>query len=422
MRAWQKGQEDNLRERYLGEIAPLLAAARTAESLSTVERTRIRKRVLRTVFGLRSVRRRVRLTPVLVGLGLLVIGGMAFATAEHLGLIRALSHGQPAPNQTDVRVDHGKLRGARQTTSEAKQAAVEHLGATAMLLPEVADPLLAPLAKAGASGPALPGNAPDRNSPVIDSPAMKADGQTGSLRPAGRAKPAQHSVRHLSFAAPPPRLHVAETLRIQPVLWGTSDPASPAALDESASPRRPVVLEPVFSPRPAAAAKPAGVVPMASDQGLFGQAMRKLRWEHDPAAALGALQDHARAYPNSTLSGERSLLEVEALLALHREGEALVRLDVMTVEELPRSGERFVVRGELRASAQRWLEASADFDEALARVSGSSSWHERALWGRAVARLRCGEREAGLADMELYRDTYPKGRFAAEAAKFFPHK
>jgi hypothetical protein len=94
----------------------------------------------------------------------------------------------------------------------------------------------------------------------------------------------------------------------------------------------------------------------------------------------------------------------------------------MTVEELPRSGERFVVRGELRASAQRWLEASADFDEALARVSGSSSWHERALWGRAVARLRCGEREAGLADMELYRDTYPKGRFAAEAAKFFPHK
>jgi outer membrane protein assembly factor BamD (BamD/ComL family) len=94
----------------------------------------------------------------------------------------------------------------------------------------------------------------------------------------------------------------------------------------------------------------------------------------------------------------------------------------MALDELPRSGERFVVRGELRAAARRWLEASADFDQALTRVTGSPAWHERALWGRGAARLRCGEREAGMADLERYLDKYPSGRFAGQAAKFFPNR
>jgi tetratricopeptide (TPR) repeat protein len=150
--------------------------------------------------------------------------------------------------------------------------------------------------------------------------------------------------------------------------------------------------------------------------------MRKLRMENDPAAALLDLQEHARAYPRSSLGRERSALEVEALLALHRDREALTRLDAMALDELPRSGERLVVRGELRAAARRWLEAGADFDRALSRTSGSPAWHERALWGRGAARLRCGEREAGMADIERYLDKYPDGRFASEAAKFFRNR
>jgi len=39
-----------------------------------------------------------------------------------------------------------------------------------------------------------------------------------------------------------------------------------------------------------------------------------------------------------------------------------------------------------------------------------------------VARLRCGEREAGMADIERYLDKYPDGRFAIEAARFFPNR
>jgi hypothetical protein len=144
--------------------------------------------------------------------------------------------------------------------------------------------------------------------------------------------------------------------------------------------------------------------------------------EHDPSGALMALQAHERAYPRSSLSAERDALEVESLLALHRDREALSRLDTMALDGLPRGGERLVVRGELRAAARRWPEASADFDQALSRVSGSPAWYERALWGRAVARLRCGEREAGLADVESYRDRYPNGRFAAEAKRFLDHR
>ena len=179
------------------------------------------------------------------------------------------------------------------------------------------------------------------------------------------------------------------------------------------------------APAAPALAQPTGALalqPLLSDQSLFAQAMRKLRMENNPSVALSALHEHARAYPRSSLSGERSAIEVEALLALHRDREALVRLDAMTLEELPRSGERLVVRGELRAAARRWPEASADFDLALTRVSGSPSWNERALWGRGVARLHCGEREAGMADIERYRDSYPRGRFATEAARFFPEK
>jgi hypothetical protein len=162
--------------------------------------------------------------------------------------------------------------------------------------------------------------------------------------------------------------------------------------------------------------------PMLSDQTLFGQALRKLRAENDAAGALAALREHKTAYPKSALSGERTALEVESLLALHRDKDALAMLDTVALETLPRSGERFVVRGELRAAAKRWLEAKADFEHALARVSGSPAWHERALWGRGVSRLRLGEKEGGLADIDRYRDTYPKGRFAAEAARFFPEE
>jgi hypothetical protein len=198
-------------------------------------------------------------------------------------------------------------------------------------------------------------------------------------------------------------------------------PSAPAVPAPAAPSAPPLVLAPSAAPgAPAVAAPAAAPPPLLTDQALFGQALRKLRQENDATSALALLREHTRAYPKSALAGERSALEVEALLALRRGRDALALLDGMALDKLPRSGERFVVRGELRAAARRWREAEADFDRALAQVSGSPAWHERALWGRGVARLRQNERDSGMADITRYHDTYPKGRFAAEAAKFFP--
>jgi len=102
---------------------------------------------------------------------------------------------------------------------------------------------------------------------------------------------------------------------------------------------------------------------------------------------------------------------------LGRRDEALTRLDGMSLDNTPRSAERHVVRGELRARAQRWREAAADFDQAMASGRGTPAWQERALWGRAVARTHAGDQAGARADVQLYLQRYPTGRFASEAAR-----
>jgi len=150
---------------------------------------------------------------------------------------------------------------------------------------------------------------------------------------------------------------------------------------------------------------------------MLGQALRRLRNEHDPAGALDILTRHASLFPQSPLTSERSVLEVEALLALGRRDEALLRLDRMSLDNTPRSAERYVVRGELRARAQRWSEAGADFDQALAHGKGSPVWQERALWGRAATRTHTGDHAGARADLQIYLQLYRTGRFASEAER-----
>jgi len=424
MRAWKNPSSVDLRERYLGEIAPLLDAARVVDCLSPTQKKQVRKRIVRTLFRTRFLSFRVRLVPALAALGMLVIGGAAFAAAEHLGLIPMFKSMTPSAPGSQPKQEMRKRKGAgaksvsrmgappEVSASESAPASPEE---TSLVLPDVPSPLLFPIAQASTSGWALLAE-------VGDPPAA------GLIKPgpsARRATPTSLSIRprrHLALAT----LATATSAQAAP----QEMPASPPTDSERAQHVDPTVASgplptpahDVVAPPAPALAQPTGALalqPLPSDQSLFAQAMRKLRMENNPSAALSALQEHARAYPRSSLSGERSAIEVEALLALHRDREALVRLDAMTLEDLPRSGERLVVRGELRAAARRWPEASADFDLALTRVSGSPSWNERALWGRGVARLHCGEREAGMADLETYHDRYPKGRFAAEAAKFF---
>ncbi len=443
---------DETRAHYLGEIAPLLDAAREIDCLSPAQKKHVHRRIVRTLFRSRFLSFRVRLVPVLAALGMLVIGGAAFAMAERLGLIPKLGAKAPSAAAAQPKQEARKRRGsgarsaARERAPGVPEATVgegAQVSSVTVVLPEIPDPLLFPVAEASTAGWSLLSETPEPPAKV-ERAALATFAKLERAAVANLETPAKsvpRPTRLLAYlatapvmAAPVPVLAVPAPMgpgptapreapaSVQPSRPFAASASAPEAVAASVLPAAQAALPAPAAPTPAVAKPVAAPAPQLSDQALFGQAMRKLRMENNPAAALSALQEHARSYPRSGLTGERSALEVEALLALHRDHEALAHLDTMALDELPRSGERFVVRGELRAAARRWIEASADFDHALARVSGSPAWHERALWGRGVARLRCGEREAGLADIERYLDSYPSGRYAAEAAKFFPKK
>ena len=403
---------DAIRERYLGEIAPLLDAARRLDSLSPERKRLVRRRILRTTFGTGWLALRLRPAAVALALAALVVGGVAFAAAERLGLIPGIGRA-PRPDETPTNRSRAEKRRSPVTT---QPPSVLDRAPDKVILPELPDPLLLALPAASTFGWRIWSDSivAGAGAALAEKPASRSEvGPRGSS-----SKPTQSVLRRIAYAVPVPVTSAPSNDVFGPPLLGSSPAATPIFAPAIAPA---VVPSPAFSgPSPA---RPVALVKddlrtMPSDTVLFGQAMRKLRTEHDPSGALLALREHAHAYPHSSLSAERSVLEVESLLALHRDREALSRLDTMALDELPRGGERLVVRGELRAAAGRWPEASVDFDQALSRVSGSPVWYERALWGRAVARLRSGEREAGLADVESYRDRYPNGRFSAEAARF----
>jgi tetratricopeptide (TPR) repeat protein len=157
---------------------------------------------------------------------------------------------------------------------------------------------------------------------------------------------------------------------------------------------------------------------------LLGDALRSLRKQRDPQAALALLDEHARRFPDTVLTPEVAMLRAEALLGLGRNVEALSQLDRLTLASMPNQGERFVLRGELRAAAGRWSEALDDFDKALASAlalgldSRAREVKERALWGRGSARSHVGDVAGSRADLAEYLRTFPEGRFARRAAQW----
>jgi hypothetical protein len=448
-------RSDDTRERYLGELAPLLEAARQVDSFPPVQKRRLRRRIVRTLFGSRRWGMHALIGPVLTALLLLALGGAAFATAQRLGLLPRLGREPARAPAGESAGEAHKRRSPRLhraapalVAAPAPAAAVPAAAEPAVTLPEVPDPLLFPPSAAASTSVWAPlevqGKASSPSPPVRAATAIGASQRSPRPIPPPNATPVarrtgqapdrqiamvshqpglpSHALRALNPSLAPALAYPAPSAA--PARVGAAAPSSPLPAAAPAAPPapppsadRPMHLPAIAPPVPATAPKPA-----LSDPAMFGQAMRKLRAEQDPAGALAILREHGKAYPKSPLAGERGTLEVEALLDLHREREALALLDGMALEGLPRSGERLVVRGELRAAARRWLEANQDFESALSRTSGSPAWHERALWGRGVSRLRLGQREGGMADVEQYLDTYPQGRFAGEAAKFFPNR
>lgn len=109
-------------------------------------------------------------------------------------------------------------------------------------------------------------------------------------------------------------------------------------------------------------------------------AVRALRAEHSPEAALALLDRYASELEKSTVRHEALLLRVEAMLKLERRSEVLSLLDDASLAGVAASRTLLLTRGELRASAGRCAEAVTDFDLVLAQTQGHN---KRALAGIA---------------------------------------
>jgi hypothetical protein len=133
-------------------------------------------------------------------------------------------------------------------------------------------------------------------------------------------------------------------------------------------------------------------------------AMGKLR--SAPQEALGLLDVHLQHYPEGLTRPDAERARIAVLLRLSRKPEALEALDHQSA--LPT--DLRVVRAELRVEAQRYEEAIGDFGAVL--VTDDDRFAQRALYGRAMARQRQGDRPRMTADLERYLLIYPRGEFA----------
>jgi hypothetical protein len=152
------------------------------------------------------------------------------------------------------------------------------------------------------------------------------------------------------------------------------------------------------------------------EERMLAAAVRALRSQNDAPSALTTLDEYRARYPRGRLSVEADALRASALLALDRRDEALHTLDGIELARLPGGSERQLQRAELRAWAGRQQEAITDFDAVLGRV-GDGGLAERALWGRAQARLASGDGMGAQRDAVLYLQRHPTGQFAGPAAR-----
>lgn len=158
--------------------------------------------------------------------------------------------------------------------------------------------------------------------------------------------------------------------------------------------------------------------PVVAESRLLADALTQLRQRREPARALRTLDDYERRFPTGTLMPEASAARIDALLALGRRGEALERLDALTmIDRLPRAAELRVLRAELRAGRSALPGAMSDFSAVLGMAGASDDVVGRALYGRGSIRARLGDAAGARADLQDYLRRFPHGRFAGPAGR-----
>jgi hypothetical protein len=146
-------------------------------------------------------------------------------------------------------------------------------------------------------------------------------------------------------------------------------------------------------------------------------ALTALHVRHDPESALAGFEAYAFAHPRGLLRGEAVVGQIEALILLERDREALALLDVMNstrFSKVPRSANLRLLRAELLEKLDRCPEALPVLEE-YQRSSTPAPWYERALIAQASCRVALKDTEGGREDFQRYVREFPKGRFAPRA-------
>jgi hypothetical protein len=267
-----------------------------------------------------------------------------------------------------------------------------------------------------AAPPASPGGAAASPDHLPPPPAATSPSTTSSPPPA--SAPPSGAARDMPTDKPvPPASRPNLQLALVEKQAARPSPAAPPDMARG----KPAIGKPVAEPLPTVPTgalgtlgkpQPDGVAkPQLSPTGgespqatyALGQAVRALRIEHAPAAALLILDRHAQELAGNAFAREALLLRVEAMLALGRKTEVLRLLDDTPLTD-GASRSLLVMRGQLRAAADRCTEGVADFDRVLA---GARQPLKPALLGRALCRKKLGDREGARLDVERYRREFP---------------
>jgi hypothetical protein len=307
-----------------------------------------------------------------------------------------------------------------------KRAVPEHAGgqrAKSRAAAPAARPGSTAAAPEPAAPPSLPADIAPASVPVASDGPASAEVVRPRMAPAprkvGLLEGGEHAPRPTSSAARPPSPPVAlgpapaapetaGTAPAMPAVWpevpaAASVPGQPAAAPPGSARSASAHVSPVEGP------SPAGAAPGAT--AFLTEAIRLLRAERAPKAALRFLDDHKRELDHGGFGHESLILRVEALLALGRPAEVLRLLDGAALTDVAAAQALLVTRGELRATAGRCGEGIGDFALVLAR---SRPTDRRALVGRALCRQQLGDAAGARADVERLRKEFPNQPLPAE--------
>jgi hypothetical protein len=175
-------------------------------------------------------------------------------------------------------------------------------------------------------------------------------------------------------------------------------------------------------PRPARASVHNRVVaalehPPEDESTVLAKALVQMHARHDPEGALAMFEAYGFEYPNGALRGEAAVGQIEALLALERNAEAMALIEAMQREGfagVPRVSDLRLLHAELLGKLDRCNEALPAIGEYLL-PSATSQQRERALVARASCRAQLGDIDGSRDDLQTYLREFPHGRFAPKA-------